>query len=51
MQGRSKKGLVTVSAKVEEKLRNELDEIKTQLNLKNRSEAVKLAIKAYISNR
>lgn len=42
--------VVTVSAKIDEELRNKLDEIKNKLDLKNRSEVVRLAIRSFISN-
>jgi metal-responsive CopG/Arc/MetJ family transcriptional regulator len=47
--GLSRKDICTVSAKVDVDLRDKLDEIKTKLNLKNRSEVLRLAIEAYIS--
>lgn len=46
----SRSEVVTVSAKVDEELRNKLDEIKNKLDLKNRSEVVRLAIKSFISS-
>lgn len=42
--------VVTVSAKIDEELRNKLDEIKNKLNLKTRSEVVRLAIRSFVSN-
>lgn len=47
---KNRRNVVTVSAKIDEKLRNKLDEIKNNLNLKNRSEVVRLAIESFISN-
>ncbi|MCK5560256.1 MAG: ribbon-helix-helix protein, CopG family [Thermoplasmata archaeon] len=46
--GKSRVGVVTISAKVEKELRDKLDKIKTKLNLKNRSEVVRLAIKSFV---
>ena len=48
--GLSRKGICTISAKVDRKVRDKLDEIKNKLKLKNRSEVLRLAIEAYISN-
>ncbi len=45
----SRKGICTISAKVDSEVREKLDEIKNKLNLNTRSEVVRLAIKAYTS--
>lgn len=48
--GLSRKGICTISAKVDQEVKDKLDEIKNKLKLKNRSEVLRLAVKAYISN-
>ena len=48
--GKSRKGICTVSAKVDLKTKEKLDEIKVKLKLKNRSEVLRLAIEAYLSS-
>ena len=48
--GLSRKGICTISAKVDQEVKDKLDEIKNKLKLKNRSEVLRLAVKAFISN-
>ena len=49
--GLSRNGICTISAKVKLDIRDRLDEIKKKMNLKNRSEVLRLAIKSFIAER
>ncbi len=50
-QGRTKTGIVVISAKVKIEIRNKLDQIQENLNLSNRSEVIKLALESYLDSK
>jgi metal-responsive CopG/Arc/MetJ family transcriptional regulator len=46
--GKSREGICTISAKVEQNLRDELDRIRAKLGLETRSDVVKRALTQYV---